>query len=182
MINKKATVAKVTLAGLLLSFAPSMQAMSLVPSYETVVSTSKKAAYLIGFLSLVRFFSRKPDNKPARYNLDELAAGENIKNNLFYLYDDGLLGHMKESSVLKANPENDNKIEVTETINQKGLLGTAALYAKPVAMALAIMELIRTNGNLCRLFNEYKDKVATDGGKAFFAFIGALVAAKAVAN
>lgn len=178
--TRKSNIAKVSLAGLLIAFAPTSQAITLIPSYDTVVSASKKAAYTIGFLSLVRFFSRKPDNKPVRYNLDEIAAGENVANNLWFLYDDGLLGHTDKSSVLKANPDNDNKLEFTESAPQKGLLGNASQYAKPVAMAFAIMELIRANGNLDTLFNGYKDKASTDGGKAFIAFIGTLAAAKSI--
>lgn len=180
--TRKTSIAKISLAGLLLAFAPTSQAIDLIPSCATVVSASKKAAYAIGFLSLVRFFTRKPDNKPARYNLDEIAAGQNITNNLWYLYDDGVIGHGKESSVLKANPENDNKLEFTESASQKGLLGNASAYAKPIVMAWAVMELIRHGGDLKAAFETYYKKLQAEGGKPVFAVIGALAAAKALSN
>lgn len=177
---KKSNIATISLAGLLLAFAPSANAITLVPSYETVISASKKAAYAVGFFSLLRFFTRKPDNKPARYNLDELFAGENVKDNLINLWDDGVIGHGKESSVLKANPENDNKIEFTESVSQKGLLGHASVYAKPIVMAWAVMALIRHGDDLKAAFEAYYKKVQAEGGKPVFAVLGALAAAQTV--
>lgn len=186
--TRKATVAKISLAGLLITMAPSTQAINFVPSYESVIAGAKNAAYVAGFIALVRFFSRKPDNSPNRYNLDalpsQITSGSYTEaaKNCFYVVDDGIIGHPKESSVLKANPDNENKLEFTESVSQRGFLGTAGLYAKPVAIAYAVMEILRTKGDLNELFKGYSDKLATDGGKPFFAVIGALAAAKALNN
>ena len=180
-----------TLCGLLLAFPPSAQAIDVAPSYQAVISASQKIAYAVGFYSIFRFFSRKPDNKPNRYNIEELLAGQNVANNLYYLYDDGLIGHQKESSVLKANPENDNKLEFTESVPARGLFGNAISYAKPIAIAYCFMELLRTgvefkakgsNSALEKNFGDYAEKLRGEAVKPLLAFIGAFVAAKTLSN
>lgn len=177
MVVNKANIAKASLAGLLIALTPSVQAISL-PSTDSFISAGKKVGLAYAFVQLVRFLKRKPTNAPNRYNLDELMAGQNVADNLWYLHEDGIWGHQESSSVLKASPENDHKLVFTEAASARGLVGNAATYAKPVAVAYALMALLNSSkDSIQSMFENNGSKgLEKEALKPFLAFMGAYAA------
>lgn len=157
----KSSFAAGIFAALLISSAPIVAADSVPAKKSGSFSdylTWTNAALFTFFLAQVRLWTREGDTAPVKYNLDELAAGENIADNLYYLVDDGIIGHFGKKPYLTVDTDNQrievqlgdaedangkpikdaqgNKIKVSTACYPKGLMGWGAYYLKPVLGAL----------------------------------------------
>ncbi len=152
-------------AALLLSCTPVVNA-SAAPSTTTAKKcnhsyfTLGNAAYFTLFLLVARLWTREGDNSAVRYNLEELALLENVPANLYYLVDDGVIGHFGKKPYLTVDMDNSrvevpladktdengkiikdaqgNKIKVSTAVWPKGLMGWAAFYIKPIIAAVGV--------------------------------------------
>lgn len=132
------STAKKNIAALSLAILLSVQnvsAVSYVPSCNTVKDAAKTALVCAIFYSAYEFYSRKPTNDPAAYNLDELLALNNVSENLKGLWFDGFWGHTGKSTSLKVD-ENGNVVADVTKVNPKGLMGNIVHNAKSIAAAL----------------------------------------------
>lgn len=133
MQKNKKSLARLSLAVMLLTSVPSVQAFDILPSKATVSNIANKTAYAALLAASIRFWTRKPTNAPVRYNIDELLAGQNVQDNLFFLFDDGI-GHAGKDSYAKVDAES-GKIKWSEEVAPKGL-GWVHFYFKPLVAAL----------------------------------------------
>jgi hypothetical protein len=176
--NKKSSIATALFAALLLTCTPAVIAHTpACPTGDTVVTvptttvksdsylTLGNAAWVTFFLMLARLWTREGSNAPVQYNLDELALLENIPNNLYYLVDDGIIGHFGKKPYLTVDMDNSrvevaladktdengnvikdaqgNKIKVSTAVWPKGLMGWAAFYIKPLICAAGVSVFIK---------------------------------------
>jgi len=184
--NKKSSIATGLFAALLLTCTPAVIAHTpACPTGDKVVTvptttvksdsylTLGNAAWVTFFLMLARLWTREGSNAPVQYNLDELALLENIPNNLYYLVDDGIIGHFGKKPYLAVDMDNSrievpladktdengniikdaqsNKIKVSTAVWPKGLMGWAAYYIKPLICAAGVAAFTKT------LFDAAKD-------------------------
>ena len=122
---KKMTLSLLT--GLMFVNAAPLQALD-------AKDVAKKTAFAALFALNIRFWTREATNDPVRYNLDELFANVNVKENCFYLLDDGLIGHPGKDSTLKFD-EATGGIPASKKVMPKGLGGFFHSYFKKVATA-----------------------------------------------
>lgn len=165
----KSTFAAGLFAALVISSTPVFAgpSVSTAPSATPAVTSSYSdyltvgnAAWFTFFLMLTRLWTREGDTAPVKYNLDELAIGENVANNLYYLVDDGVIGHFGKKPYLTVDTDNSrvevalgdaedangkpikdaqgNKIKVSTACYPKGLMGWAAYYYKPLMGAMGV--------------------------------------------
>lgn len=175
--NKKSSIAAGLFAALLLTCSPVVLADNscATTTPTTIVPTTTKsdsyftltnAAWVTFFLMIARLWTREGDNSPVKYNLDELALFENVPNNLYYLVDDGIIGHFGKKPYLTVDMDNSrvevalvdktdengniikdaqgNKIKVSTAVWPKGLMGWAAFYIKPLIAAAGVTVFIKT--------------------------------------
>lgn len=136
------------LASYLLSSVVPMHAVvdagTITSAANSVVSsisrTSKLAATAFLAASVYAFYSRKPDNNPDRYNLDELYAGNFDFDNLKYFYIDGIVGHPKESDKVKT--DDNGNILVNKGAKERGFGGFLSEAVKPLAKTIAFAAII----------------------------------------
>lgn len=69
---------------------------------------------------------RPQKNFTPRYSVSEILKLHNIPENLWYLFDDGFVGQLGKSSVLRVG--DGGTLSFTETIEPAGLLGTMDTY------------------------------------------------------
>lgn len=148
--TKKSSFAAVSFAALLLACTPasvlanhacSATAHVVAPGAPTVSSgysqylTLTNAAWVVFFVSLVRFWTREGDAKPSRFNLDELIAGDNVAYNLGVFIDDEIIGHQGKKPYAMIDEEK-GRLQVSTPCWPKGVYGWAAYYFKPVLSAI----------------------------------------------
>lgn len=138
--NTKKNLAIFSLA--ILFAAPSAQAVSYVPSSTSIKNTAEAAFFCAIFYSAYEFYTRKPTNDPAAYNIDELMALTNVSENLKGLWFDGVWGHPGKSTSIKVD-ENGNVVAETTRVNSKGLMGYLVHNGKSLFAAFATSYLIK---------------------------------------
>ncbi len=136
----KKNIAALSLAVLLSTQTAS--AMSYVPSCDAVKDTAKTALACAIFYSAYEFYTRKPTNDPAAYNIDELLTFTNVSENLKGLWFDGVWGHTGKSTSLKVD-ENGNVVADTSKVNPKGLMGNLVYNSKSIAAAIGTTVVIK---------------------------------------
>lgn len=133
MINSKSVkIAHLSLALIVAFSSFSVSAMapeSIAPSSCSVSTVAKVLG--VSFLAgcLIRLNTKEPDTKPVRYNLDELFAGQNVKENLLYVLDDGLIGQYVKKPYVTVDPDNA-RLSVSSWAYPKGIMGWFSFYYK----------------------------------------------------
>lgn len=142
----RSSLAKLSLALLITGSASQLMAFSVVPE-----NIGRKATVVAIFAMLTRYLTREGDSKPVRYNLDELFAGQNVQDNLFYLIDDGVIGHKAKKPYAVIDAEN-GRLAISTPAWPKGLMGWADFYKGGVLGALAVSILVNEylKGNLTK--------------------------------
>lgn len=103
--------------------------MSVVPQAHALPDAQKTFSYAAAVLlalSVLKFNCTEATNDPVRYNIEELKAGTDVLNNLYYLMIDGLIGHAGKKSYMKADAT--GKIEFSNKVDPKGLYGYIHAY------------------------------------------------------
>jgi|GEM_PF-3234406 hypothetical protein len=116
---------------------------------KNLVTTPEGIATSAFMMSLFIFFSREADNKPNRYNLEELKANPTFRNIFkfsYYFYLDGVIGHKRQSSSSKIG-EDGKTIVVKPGIPPRGFLGHVAELTKPVSETLGF---VKSSGEFIR--------------------------------
>src|SRR5581483_8891132 len=193
----KSSLAAGLFAALLISCTPVIAADTVTNppstgSYSDYMTWTNAALFTF-FLTQIRLWTREGDTAPVRYNLDELAAGENIADNIYYLVDDGVIGHFGKKPYLTVDTDNQrvevqladaedangkpikdaqgNKVKVSTACYPKGIMGCTAYYIKPILGALGTVVTIKL------LVDSYNE--ANQSGKSFAEiFFGKLAYAK----
>ncbi|MCX5921787.1 MAG: hypothetical protein NTX86_00445 [Candidatus Dependentiae bacterium] len=169
---KKMALCLLTIASLLNTVpAQAFTVTDYLPSPKDAVKTTAVAAL---FAATLRFYTREGGNKPARYNLDELFVGENVTDNLFYLLDDGLIGHKGRKPYAMIDMES-GRLTVSSAAYPKGLGGWFHYYFKSILTAVGITATLvivaqiaadTTEGTFCEKFVERTKHLGT----GFFKF------------
>jgi hypothetical protein len=139
MKQMKNSILSLAFAGLLASSAPSQanvvcDAVKNAYNKTTSTLTMKNLIIAATFGAALRFWTRDGNNSPVRYNLDELLVGENVQENLWYLMDDGVIGHAGKKPKLKV--DESGEIEIPNPVYPKGLMGWTHFYWKPILSAI----------------------------------------------
>lgn len=116
---------------------------------KNLVTTPEGIATSAFMISLFIFFSREADNKPNRYNLEELKANPTFRNIfkfVYYFYLDGILGHKRQSSSSKIG-DDGKTVVVKPGVPPRGLLGHAAEITKPLGETLGF---VKSSGEFIR--------------------------------
>lgn len=95
-----------------------------------------------------RFFTREGNDSPVRYDKDKILNFEDMPDQLFYLLDDGVIGHAGHKPYDEVNKEN-NRIERKDVYYPKGVGGWTAFYYKSVLSALGATWAIATAIRVC---------------------------------
>ena len=98
-------------------------------------------------VSLLRFWTRKGDNTPVRYDWDLIAAGQDLPDQLYYLWDDGLVGHAGNGSYQQYDPVTQGT-KFSIPVEPKGLFGYVSAYHKQIIKALGATWLTVTMAEL----------------------------------
>lgn len=135
-ISKTTKLAHISLALLVAFTSISSSGMNLSAEGAVPYScTVTKVAKILGvsFLAgcLIRLNTKEPDTKPVRYNIDELFAGQNIQDNLWFVLDDGLIGQYGSKPYAMIDPDN-SRLSVSTGKYPKGIMGWFSYYYKPV--------------------------------------------------
>jgi len=139
--QKKSTLAALSLGVLLVSHATALKASDASVSStswgQTISNVGAASAVGAIFFTAFRFFSKDSDNNPVRYDFEKLANGEDLLNQSWYLFDDGLVGQQMKKASVKADPES-GKVWTSKDTPPKGLIGYAHAYWKSVLSALGV--------------------------------------------
>jgi hypothetical protein len=137
-----------------MTFGFALAALTATPVIQsaTAQEVAAKTAIGFGFLSAFKYCFTKPTEDADRYNTCELARGENLASNLYYLYVDGFLGHNeKEVGFEVTNSDTKTPIIKKKKIAARGIIGKLhANYLKPfmeVVMVVAAFRTVKKNMN-----------------------------------
>lgn len=117
--------------------------------FKNLVTTPEGLATSAFMISLFIFFSREPDTKPNRYNIEEVKANptfQNIFKFVYYYLLDGVIGHKRQSSSSKIG-EDGKTVVVKPGVPARGIYGQAAELAKPIADTLGF---VKSSGEFLR--------------------------------
>lgn len=109
---------------------------------KNLVTTPQGIATSAFAISLFIFFSREADNKPNRYNVEELKADPTFKNIFKFVYYyllDGVIGHARKSSSIKVDADGKT-IEAKPGVQPRGLYGNMADILKPITQTLGFVQ------------------------------------------
>jgi len=93
---------------------------------------------LVGALAfaMIRFWTREADSKPVRYDVDKILNFEDMPEQLFYILDDGVIGHSAKGSFQKAGPVDPQTgkatTEFSTPVYPKGFFGWTSFYYKGI--------------------------------------------------
>jgi len=118
-----------------------------LPSMDTVKGSAahltKAAAIALIAASCIRLWTREGDNEPLQYDLDELLSGEKVGKNLFYLWDDGVIGQFAKGEYLYYDKKT-NTTKLSTSVAPKGLGGWVAYYYKGILVGLGTAWFAKT--------------------------------------
>jgi hypothetical protein len=136
-----ALLATLVMASSLSTSAITPYESSCPPSLISKVAKVLTVSFLAG--CLIRLNTKEPDTKPVRYNLDELMAGQNVKENLLYVLDDGVIGQYIKKPYVTVDPDNA-RVTVSTFAPPKGIMGWFAFYYKGVLTGAGMTWFIYT--------------------------------------
>lgn len=125
------------------AMAASNAGASVITSH--VVPALKGTAAAALFASLFRFFSRNPDNKPNRYDIEKIKNLDisYICSNFINIYDDGVIGHGEKKGSIGVGARDDGSglelVVFKEKVEARGFGGWCSQMAKPLGSTLLFL-------------------------------------------
>jgi len=125
-------------AGSVFDFLPSMESTK-----GTAMTAAKWSMLTFIFVSAARLATRWGDTSEPRYDWEKIFKGEELSSQLFYLWDDGFVGHTGIKPYLLLNKDNQ-RTEHLDSCWPKGLGGWGAYYHKSVLKGIGATWVIVT--------------------------------------
>ncbi len=125
------------------AMAASNAGASVITSH--VVPALKGTAAAALFASLFRFFSRNPDNKPNRYDIEKIKNLDisYICSNFINIYDDGVIGHGEKKGSIGVGARDDGSVlelvVFKEKVEARGFGGWCSQMAKPLTQTFGCL-------------------------------------------
>lgn len=114
---------------------------SVLPRLELNTTNSVLVTALAA--SLIRFWTKDGDNRPSRFDWDQVAEGNDLLNQGKYLIDDELIGNGQKGSYQMVDPKT-GLTRFSTRVEAKGLYGFISKYHKDVIKAVGFTWLTMT--------------------------------------